>query len=80
MILNSPITLFEYDRLPYSDPPISPYSNHLYLIDKPNQSNGELLTLHRNRLQAKQYVGLIQVMDLLIGILPKMYADGLTWV
>jgi 5-methylcytosine-specific restriction enzyme subunit McrC len=75
---NSPITLFEYESVPYSDPRLSPYSNHFDLIDKLNQSNGELLTLHRNRLQAKQYVGLIQVMDLSIEILPKMYRDGLT--
>jgi 5-methylcytosine-specific restriction enzyme subunit McrC len=74
----NPITLFEHAHLPYSDPQLSPYSNHLDLIDKLNQSNGELLTLHRNGLQAKQYVGLIQVRDLSIEILPKMYRDGLT--
>jgi 5-methylcytosine-specific restriction enzyme subunit McrC len=78
MISNSPITLFEYESLPYSDPKLSPYSNHLDLIDKLNQSSSELLTLHRNSLQAKQYVGLIQVRNLSIEILPKMYRDGLT--
>jgi 5-methylcytosine-specific restriction enzyme subunit McrC len=78
MISNSPITLFEYESLPYSDSRLSSNSNHLDLIDQLNQSNGELLTLHRNGLQAKQYVGLIQVRDLSIEILPKMYRDGLT--
>lgn len=75
---NSPISIFEYESLPYSDPRLSPYSSHLDLIEKLNQANGEVLTLHRNSLQAKQYVGLIQVRDLSIEILPKMYADGLT--
>ncbi len=72
------ITLFEHDSLLYSDPKLSPYSKHLDLIEKLNQSNGELLTLHRNSLRAKQYVGLIQVKELSIEILPKMYGDGLT--
>ncbi|WP_094228521.1 hypothetical protein [Methanolobus psychrotolerans] len=78
MALEKTITLFEHDHLPYSDPRLSPYSHHLDLIDKLNQANGELLTLHRNSLQAKQYVGLIQVRDLSIEISSKMYRDGLT--
>ncbi|WP_129582690.1 hypothetical protein [Methanolobus psychrotolerans] len=65
-------------HLSYSNPILRPYSNHFYLIDKLNQANGELLAMHRNSLQAKQYVGLVQVRDLSIEILPKMYMDGLT--
>jgi 5-methylcytosine-specific restriction enzyme subunit McrC len=74
----SPVTLFEYESCPYSDIGLNPQSQHLDLIEKLNQSNGELLTLHRNSLQAKQYVGLIQIRDLSIEILPKIYSDGLT--
>ncbi|NPE27651.1 hypothetical protein HNV12_06640 [Methanococcoides sp. SA1] len=43
-----------------------------------NDANSELLVLNRRGLRAKQKVGLIQVKDLSIEILPKMYKEGLT--
>lgn len=77
MPVNHTITLFEYESLSYSDPRLSPYSKNLDILDKFNQLNDELLTLHRKSLQAKHYVGLIQVKDLSIEILPKIYRDEL---
>ncbi len=64
-------------HLSYSNPILRPYSNHFYLIDKLIHSISELLALFHNSFQAKQYVGMIQVRDLSIEILPKMYMDGI---
>jgi 5-methylcytosine-specific restriction enzyme subunit McrC len=75
---NTSITLFEHEFRSYSDFILGPSSHHLDLIEKLNESNGEILTLKRNGLRTKQYVGLIQVRDFSIEILPKMYSDGLT--
>jgi 5-methylcytosine-specific restriction enzyme subunit McrC len=71
----SSITLFEYESILYSDLKLSSYSQHLDLIEKLNESNGKIVTLNHKSLQAKQYVGLIQVKDLSIEILPKIYND-----
>lgn len=78
MVSNSTLTVFEHESLPYSDPRLSPYSQYIDCIEKLNQSNGKILSLHRSSLHANQYVGLVQVRDLSIEILPKMYRDGLT--
>lgn len=68
-----PIQLFEYGSINYDNPRITPQ-----IIDslKKLNENGKLFTLYIEKLKVKQYVGLIQVNDLSIEILPKMYNKG----
>jgi len=72
------IRLFEYEFISYSDAKLKPFSNVIDYIEKLNENGSELLSLNRKGIRAKQMVGLIQVKDLSIEILPKMYREGLS--
>jgi len=74
---NNSIQLFEYESISYSDNKLKPFPYVIDLIEKLNDSGSELLSLNRKGLRAKQMVGLIQVKDLSIEILPKMYKEGI---
>ena len=74
---NNSIQLFEYEFISYSDNKLKPFSHVIDLIEKLNESGSELLSLNRKGLRAKQMVGLIQVKDLSIEILPKMYKESI---
>ena len=69
------IKLFEYESIPYDNTKLKPFSHILNLIEELNESGIELLSLNRKELRAKQMVGLIQVKELSIEILPKMYIE-----
>ena len=71
------IRLFEYEFISYSDAKLKPFSHVIDFIEKLNENGSELLSLNRKGIRAKQMVGLIQVKDLSIEILPKMYRKGL---
>lgn len=65
------ISLFEYGNIGYDE-------IDSQIIDSLEKLNGKgnLFTFYRDRLKVKQHVGLIQVNDLSIEILPKMYNKG----
>ena len=71
------IQLFEYEFISYNDAKLKPFSHVIDYIEKLNENGNELLSLNRKGIHAKQMVGLIQVKDLSIEILPKMYRDNL---
>jgi len=72
------IRLFEYEFISYRDAKLKPFSHVIDSIEKLNENGSELLSLNRKGIRAKQMVGLIQVKDLSIEILPKMYREGLS--
>jgi len=78
MNYNKTIQLFEYESISYDNIKLKPFSHILNLIEELNESGSELLSLNRKELRAKQMVGLIQIKELSIEILPKMYKEGMT--
>ena len=71
------IRLFEHEFITYSEAKLKPLSPVIDFLEELNENGRELLSLTRKGLRAKQMVGLIQVKDLSIEILPKMYREGL---
>ena len=69
------IQLFENESISCSDAKLKPFSHAVDFIEKSNENGSELLSLNRKGLRAKQMVGLIQVKDISIEILPKMYKE-----
>ena len=70
------ITLFEHEQLILSD--ASPLrQSHFYHLEKINQQAGvELIHIGYKRIKAKSYVGVIQIGDVTIQILPKVDITG----
>lgn len=76
MKYKSTVTLFEYDFISYEDDKIKSFLHVIDFIEKLNEKGSELITLNRKGLRAKQKVGLIQVKELSIEILPKIYKNS----
>ncbi len=72
MNYNKTIQLFEYESISYSDAKLKPFCHVIDFIEKLNESGSELLSLNRKGIRTKKMVGLIQIKDLSIEILPKM--------
>jgi len=70
------ITLFEHEQFILSDTtPLR--QSHFYHLEKINQQAGvELIHIGYKRIKAKSYVGVIQIGDVTIQILPKVDATG----
>jgi len=71
------IRLFEHEFITYTEAKLKPFSPVIDFLEELNENGRELLSLTQKGLRAKQMVGLIQVKDLSIEILPKMYREGL---
>lgn len=69
------IRLFEHDSISCNDDKLKPHPRLFDLINKLNEREGKLLSLNWNKLCATENVGLIQVKNLSIEILPKIYKE-----
>lgn len=74
--MNSPITIFERQTIPYQALGLQNNDPLLESLDCLNQNAGkELIRLERKGLRALQYVGVIQAAGRMIQILPKIDCD-----
>jgi 5-methylcytosine-specific restriction enzyme subunit McrC len=69
------IRLFEHESISCNDNKLKPHPRLFDLINKLNEREGKLLSLNWNELCATENVGLIQVKNLSIEILPKIYKE-----
>lgn len=73
---NNLIQLFEHQSISRNDDKLKSHPHLFDLINKLNEREGKLLYLNWNELSATENVGLIQVKNLSIEILPKIYKEN----
>lgn len=73
---NNLIQLFEHQSISRNHDKLKSHPHLFDLINKLNEREGKLLSLNWNELCATENVGLIQVKNLSIEILPKIYKEN----